>query len=32
MHTLDNIKAIALNKQMNEQAQAVLQKYGDKKQ
>ena len=28
MHTLDNIKAIALNKQMNEQAQAVLQKYG----
>ena len=28
MHTLDNIKAIQLNKQMNEQAQAVLQKYG----
>ena len=28
MHTLDNIKAIVLNKQMNEQAQAVLQKYG----
>ena len=28
MHTLDNIKAIELNKQMNEQAQAVLQKYG----
>jgi len=28
MHTLDNIEAIALNKQMNEQAQAVLQKYG----
>ena len=28
MHTLDNIEAIALNKQMNEQAQALLKKYG----
>ena len=32
MHTLDNIKAIALNKQMNEQSQSVLQKYGQNTQ
>ena len=32
MHTLDNIEAIALNKQMNEQAQAILEKNGSETQ